>query len=128
MALDKGGLDWSVENGCGYEFFFRSSAVCGAPGTQKAPQISGKYETGFSQGTKFLICLIVATLTYLIVGTCMNRRNNEEDSSICNNLPNKDFWISLPGLCSDGITFCARKVKSVISGQKGDSGYQDITY
>lgn len=81
---------------------------------------------GLSLGSKVLVVLFIAVAAYLIIGIYLNRRNNEGDSSISENIPHQDFWKSLPGLVKDGIIFSTTKLTSCISG-KSKSGYNDVS-
>eukprot|EP01124_Arcella_intermedia_P024903 TRINITY_DN4309_c0_g1_i1.p1 TRINITY_DN4309_c0_g1~~TRINITY_DN4309_c0_g1_i1.p1 ORF type:complete len:171 (-),score=32.20 TRINITY_DN4309_c0_g1_i1:9-521(-) len=66
--------------------------------------------SSLSLGSIILIVFFSVLLVYIVVGFIYNKQVNEYSGM--DNIPNMQFWRSVPGYIQAGITFCIQKLKS----------------
>ncbi|XP_077979005.1 cation-dependent mannose-6-phosphate receptor-like [Glandiceps talaboti] len=92
-----------------YTFDLKSSHCCPS---------SGGGGGGLSAGTILCIIFIVLVTLYIVVGILYMKFVREAEGTDL--IPNKMFWISLPGLIKDGVLFVLRPCR------KGSTPYDEI--
>jgi len=60
-------------------------------------------------GTIFLIILFVGLASYFFIGTIWNVMKNNQSGTDA--IPQKEFWVSIPGLIKDGFGWTMTKIK-----------------
>ena len=74
---------------------------------------------GLSGGSIFLIILLVAVVLYLVGGVLFNKyRRGATGTDV---LPNKAFWLDLPGLVAEGCRFSWHKIRALAGGARSGS-------
>jgi len=104
--------------GIGYQIsvFWKHGCPLGHKGS------GGGKKGGLSGGSILLICLLCVTVTYFVAGTLFNKyQRHREGSEI---IPNRDFWIGIPGLVKDGVVFTYHKVRG--QSNSNSNSYQGI--
>ncbi|XP_077979000.1 uncharacterized protein LOC144434423 [Glandiceps talaboti] len=91
-----------------YNFDLSSPHCC----PKDAPS-GGDTSSGISIGTILLIVVIVLVTVYFVGGILFLKFvKNEEGSDV---IPNKNFWVVLPGLIKDGILFAVKPCRKTSS-------------
>lgn len=68
---------------------------------------------GLAGGWIFIIVLFSVTIVYFAAGFAFNKWYRKEEG-IQNQIPQYDFWVSLPGLVKDGCVYSYRKTMSLV--------------
>ena len=105
------------ESSCTYKFKAEADAACGASPTSGGSSggSSGgggggaaKKKKGLSIGSILLICALCLTVTYCAAGMAFNFQvKGQRGIDI---IPQRSFWISVPGLIKDGVLFVYSKI------------------
>jgi len=74
----------------------------------------GDDDGGLAGGWIFIIVLGCVTIVYFAGGFAFNRFYRKEEG-ITNQIPQYEFWSSLPGLVKDGCVYSYNKVMSLRS-------------
>lgn len=104
---------------CQYTYNFKTKLACVSPSKSDSAALQAAQSQGLSRGSKFLLVLFVASLLYCGLGIAYNKYTG--DMSIVESIPHKDFWMEIPALAGDGISFTLTKVKSGFESVKGQS-------
>merc|ERR1711916_123152 len=104
------------ESSCTYKFKASADEACGASTTSGASSGgsggggggAAKKKKGLSIGSILLICALCLTVTYCAAGMAFNFQvKGQRGIDI---IPQRSFWISVPGLIKDGVLFVYSKI------------------
>jgi len=115
MQVDQGAPTYSREGMLDYYFSWTTKYACPLNGGRKV----GKQQEGLSGGAIILIVLLVCVVVYLVGGVLVNRYVRHKEGPDL--LPNREFWIMLPGLVKDGCYFTYTKIRGQV-----DSNYRRV--
>jgi len=102
----------SEPRACQYVFEFKSKAGCLFESQDSKAKRAAK--KAFSP-QKYLIWTGLLLALYCVLGACYKRRLQGTDWT--SSVPNKEFWLDLPALVSDGVSFSLTKVRTLGSSQ-----------
>lgn len=89
-----------------------------------APTPGGKGGSGgLSTGSAILIALIVVLVLYIVVGLAFGIK--KQGKSVNDAFPQKEFWLSFPGLVKDGVMFTKGKLMG-LAGKGGSAAYDEL--
>lgn len=102
----------SEPSSCKYVFEFKSKAACLIDSQDSKAKRAAK--KAFSP-KKYLLWAGAILALYFFLGSLYNRRTQGTDW--ISSMPNKEFWLDLPALVSDGVSFSLSKLRSLGSSQ-----------
>jgi len=111
-VIDKYG-DMGPPYTCNWVISFGSTVVCEAilnpPSRIYPPPPPGSNSTGLSGGSIFLIALLVTAVVYCVGGVLFQKFHKQQTG--LSMIPNSQFWLSIPGLVKDGISYSWSKLR-----------------
>lgn len=105
---------------CKYALDFNTKLACiGSSKSDSAFPTPAAQTQGLSSGSKFLIFLFIGTLLYCGLGIAYNKYTT--DATLLESIPQKEFWMEVPSLAADGMSYSVTKVKVALGSIKGQS-------
>jgi len=78
---------------------------------------------GMSAGTAILITMIVCLVLYIALGMAFGIKKQGKPANEA--FPQKEFWLSFPGLVKDGVMFTKGKLMG-LTGKGGSAAYDEL--
>lgn len=75
---------------------------------------------GWTTSYKIMIGTFSLFIIYCGIGAFLNKRKDPE-ATICESIPNREFWLSLPSHIKDGAAYVCELIGDLIDRVRGNS-------